>query len=71
MKATTTGKVIIFQNFEERTELVQDVIDRLLSVPGYKEKLMKLNNDNPPLVDYNRRLEKSRNLEPDKVSNLN
>ena len=46
--------------FQERQELIQDVIDRLLSNPAYKAKLMELNTEYPPLKDYNRRLEKSR-----------
>lgn len=45
---------------QERQELIQDVIDRLLSNPAYKAKLIELNEENPPLKDYNRRLEKSR-----------
>lgn len=45
---------------QERQELIQDVIDRLLSNPAYKLKLIELNVANPPLKDYNRRLEKSR-----------
>ncbi len=43
-----------------RQELIQDVIDRLLSNPEYKTKLLALNKEYPPLKDYNRRLEKSR-----------
>lgn len=41
---------------QERKELVQDVIDRLLSNPEYKAALIKLNQDYPNLTDYNRRL---------------
>lgn len=51
----------ILDPLEERQELIQDVIDRLLSNPGYKDKLIAFNKENPPLKDYNRRLEKSRN----------
>lgn len=43
--------------FLERQELIQDVVDRLLSNPEYKAKLKQLNAENPPLKDYNRRLE--------------
>lgn len=45
---------------QERQELVQDVIDRLLSNPNYKAALIQLNSEYPALKDYNRRLEKSR-----------
>lgn len=46
---------------QERKELVQDVIDRLLSNPDYKAKLIELNNNYPALKDYNRNLTKYRN----------
>ena len=45
---------------QARAELIQDVIDRLLSNPDYKEKLIALNNEYPPLKNYNRRLESYR-----------
>jgi hypothetical protein len=48
------------KNFEERQELVQDVVDRLMSNPEYKEKLRELNKKFPPLKDFNRRLESYR-----------
>jgi len=45
---------------QERRELVQDVIDRLLSNPNYKQELIKLNAKCPALKDYNRNLQKLR-----------
>lgn len=45
---------------QERRELVQDVIDRLLSNPNYKQELIKLNAKCPALKDYNRNLSKHR-----------
>lgn len=53
MKNNQEKKVDILQ---ERQELIQDVIDRLLSNPEYKAALNKLNEDYPVLKDYNRRL---------------
>lgn len=47
-------------SFLERKELIQDVIDRLLSNPEYKQQLLDLNKKYPSLKDYNRNLEKSR-----------
>ena len=44
----------------ERKELIQDVVDRLLSNPDYKEQLKKLNEANPPKKNYNRYLESYR-----------
>lgn len=61
------GEIDILQ---ERQELIQDVIDRLLSNPDYKAKLVELNTLFPPLKDYNRRLENSRdenNTLPDNI----
>ncbi len=58
---------------EERQELIQDVIDRLLSNPEYKTKLRELNAEYPPLKDYNRRLEKYRddtNNPPDEAGKI-
>lgn len=43
---------------QERKEIVQDVVDRLLSNPEYKAALMNLNAKYPSLKDYNRRLAK-------------
>lgn len=31
----------------ERKEIIQDVIDRLLSNPEYKDELVKFNNNHP------------------------
>lgn len=53
-------------NLQERKELIQDVIDRLLSNPDYKAALIKLNGEFPPLVDYNRRLTTYTEQEPSK-----
>lgn len=47
-------------DYLERRELIQDVIDRILSNPEYKEKLKELNEKYPALKDYNRNLDKSR-----------
>lgn len=54
---------------QERKELMQDVIDRLLSNPEYKAALVELNNKFPALKDYNRRLDKSR--EEPEINNNN
>lgn len=50
----------VYDNYMERRELIQDVIDRLLSNPDYKEKLIELNKQYPALKDYNRNFEKNR-----------
>lgn len=55
--------ILTVEDFQERKELVQDVIDRLLSNPEYKENLLKLNEKYPSLKDYNRNLSKSNNYE--------
>ncbi|MES2287623.1 MAG: hypothetical protein V4547_18150 [Bacteroidota bacterium] len=48
--------VIIEHNLEERQEIIQDVVDRLLSNPEYKAALLALNQQYPS-KNYNRRLE--------------
>lgn len=44
----------------ERKEVMQDVIDRWLSNPEYRPALKALNEQFKPLVDYNRNLDKTR-----------
>lgn len=59
----SSNRVLTFDDFQERKEIVQDVVDRLLSNPEYKENLLQLNEKYPSLKDYNRNLCKSNNYE--------
>ena len=56
-------KILTLEDFQARKELVQDVVDRLLSNPDYKDELMSLNNKYPALKDYNRNLSNSKKYE--------
>lgn len=55
---------LIPQNEEERKEIVQDVVDRLLYTVGYKEALMEFNKA-WPAPDLNRRLKSYREDQPE------
>lgn len=50
---------LIPQDEQERKEIVQDVLDRLLYTPGYKEALLEFNT-RWPAPDLNRRLKNYR-----------
>lgn len=60
------GKIITLPatSLEERKEIIQDVVDRLLSNPDYKAELLKLNNKMQPQRNYNRYLESYRAPSP-------
>ncbi len=58
------GDQIEPHDLQERRELVQDVIDRLLSNPAYKAALVRLNARYLPNKDYNRRLQSYRDPAP-------
>lgn len=45
----------------ERKEVMQDVIDRWLSNEEFRPALRKLISEYPSLIDYNRNLDKTRN----------